>query len=166
MSDQRCRFDLQFYIYCFHFKILPLAVRYCYQNIHTQSQNCTHKPIEYSFWNEFCFFGFFVSLKTLCSFFKFSVRRLLVNRTQYTYDLKIATIFHICSNGDCIEYKSVKENSNLSFARPDSIPMKCFALFTLGSLVVHSKINYCLLLIGVRVYNIFRFVAFNANEMI
>lgn len=109
-------------------------------------------------------------------FYKISVRRLLVNWAQHTYDLKIeiSTIFHTHT----VDRKAIASHTRawkkIWFFAPRTrffysvdILRTVHSLSALRSLLVfHSKINYFLLLIGVRVYNIFRFVAFNANEMI
>lgn len=112
--------------------------------------------------------------ESLCLFLKFLFAVCLNRNTLIYLKIDISMIFHVqstSSNGDCIEHKHWErerksENDLLCIFSPISLTDMNRYLFhcSFVSLVFHSKINYFLLLIGVRVYNIFRFVAFSTNE--
>lgn len=88
----------------------------------------------------------------------------------FTYSLHTSIALN---RKDCVMENSKNNISlflSLSRSLSDSISLYFVEIFCTVhcSLVLefHSKINYFLLLIGVQVYNIFRFVAFNMNKIV
>lgn len=152
-----------------HFEILPLAPLLCSW---IQSRNCT----VHSRADRRCFL-FFLTLsldaKITLFIFKISVRRLFESKYTYLFENR-----HFYDFPRTIHKFGWRMYHTQHWVRGN--PKMIFCVYFLQFhftdmnrylfhrsvvlLVSHSKINYFLLLIGVRVYNIFRFVAFSANE--